>query len=124
MERKICIETDKKNIVDLEILRNLLVNAGFRAEIERHQEEHSMGVDAGMLTIIMPVFSAAIVGITSVFKVWLKNRQTEIHIKDGERELDLKINEQTDLQYVFEKIEHFFERERIEKEKTVGEKEV
>lgn len=108
MERKFEIVMQEGSMTDLAVLQNILSNAGYKTDIGKHSEEHTMGMDVNTLTIFIPVLAASITGITSILKAWIKNRTIEMSIKDGNREIHVKQSGSTNItQESWEKIHSF-----------------
>lgn len=112
-EAKISIEINKKDISDIASLKNLFINSGYCIEFMQTSEKKNMGLEIGTLLVLIPAISTAIVELASILKVWLKNRDSEVVIKNIEKGKEITIkasNGKIDTK-LYEKIKELIEDE-------------
>ncbi len=83
-QKKMTVKFDMAicNTDDLATLRSLMLRNGCEVVEQTEHQPDAMGVDWGLLVLLMPAFDTAVKEIASVWRIWLSNRHVKFELED------------------------------------------
>ena len=114
MDREIfiCFDSDSCEMTDIAVLRNLMLDNGYKAREQMETKPGEMGADMTCLVLLIPIIPSVIKEIASILKLWSDSRHVEFEMKDKTTGRTFKIKaDKASTQEMFEKYLRYITQE-------------